>query len=485
MILVSLLVFMSCGEDFLDLKPTDAISDQEAFETLDDFHTALNGIYASMRTESYWGRNMVMNFDIATDDAYAVQGFSNQFGAQYAWTVQAGSPEVHNLWLSAYRVATRASNLINHFDGLSEGSTEERNQILGEAKLLRAMAHFDLVRVFAGPYVRSNPKNSPGVPIVVVENLEEKPRQSVADVYAFILEQANMASGLITQNRHRRYLGVDAVNAFLARVYHEMGDWRNAIIHAGNVIGLRSLSEGQQYMDLWRKDGMPAYGSDELIFVLAVHPTEASNTFALGANFVGNNPPLPPAFNWRVDYLPANELLALYDKGNDIRYAAFFRDDTPIPPVSGGVTVLVKHYYDNPLYTQRGVNQMKVFRLSELYLIRAEAKAMLGEETAANNDLSALRSARINGYVHVELGGTELIRAIHEERRKELAFEGVRWFDLRRRGEGFRRFPQPGTGPFNNLKVEADSYRWVWPIPQAEMDANTAMVQNAGYTGGL
>lgn len=471
----------SCGEDFLDLTPPDAISDQEAFETFEDFEVALNGAYASLRGGgAYWGKNMMMNFEVATDNLYAIStGFSNQWGTQHAWINQAGTGEGTSLWSAAYQVTTRTSNIINFFPNLDEGDEDERNQILGEAKLLRAMAHFDLVRVFAKPYRQSNPATDLGVPIVTVENLEEKPRATIQDVYDFILSEALEARNLITVNRHRRYLGVDAVNAFLARVYHEMGDWQNAVVYAGNVIDAVSLSSGQQYLDIWRQDGNA--GADEIIFVCAVHQSEFSNALNLGSNFVGGNAPTAPNFNWNVDYIPANDLIALYDQDNDIRFEAFFQEDVPIQGMNP-ITAVIKYYYDNPNFTTRGMNQMKVFRASEAYLIRAEAHARLGDAASANTDLSNLRAARINGYSHTDLSGDNLLNAIFDERRKEMAFEGNRWFDLRSRGVGFARNPnQPGSGGANSLEVTPNDFRWVWPIPQAEMDANSRMVQNTGY----
>lgn len=470
----------ACGDDFLELTPPDAIADVEAFETLGDFHAGLNGIYATVRQGSYWGKNMMMNFDVSVSDAYALEGFTNQWGTQYGWQIQSGTGEGANLWLVAYRVATRSSNLINNFDNLEEGSEQERNQILGEAKALRAMAHFDLVRVFGRPYRIGNPASDLGVPIVTVENLEEKPRNTVAEVYDFVLTELHEARDLITQNRHRRYLGVNGVNALLARIYHEMGDWSNAITYATAVIDEVPLSSGQDYADIWQSDGDPA-GNDEIIWVTAVHPTEFGNALNLGSNFVGGNPPLPPAYNWRVDYVPADDLIAMYDQANDIRYNSFFLTDIPVAGITADVTVFIKYPHDNPNFTQRGMNQMKVFRASEMYLIRAEAYAESGQEAQANADLSALRTARIDGYSHSDLSGGALLEAIYNERRKEMVLEGSRWFDLRRRAEGFQRTPQAGTGPFDNLVIEPDNYRWVWPIPQGEMDANLKMVQNPGY----
>ncbi len=478
-IIAFLAVFMitACDEDFLDLHPPYAISADEAFETLDDFYSGLNGIYSALRGGGgYWGKNMMMNFAVATDEAYAVEGFTNQWGGFYNWAYTAGTSEIAGLWINAYRVSTRASNLIENHGDLTEGSRSERNQILGEAKLLRAMAHFDLVRVFAKPYKHSNPSSDLGVPIVTVENIEDKPRETIADVYNFILEEAHEALDLLNTNRAIYYMGVDAANAFLARVYQEMGDWENAAEYAGEAIGSRQLAEGQDYLNVWRRDG---HGNGEVIFLCGVVQAEFTNGLNLGSNFVGSTP--PAGGNWRIDYKPGVELVELYDRDNDIRYEAFFEDDVAIVGYEAGLTVLVKYYHDNPNFEQRGMNQMKVFRLSEMYLIKAEALAELGEEADANQYLADLRDARIQGYSHTDYSGDELLEEIYKERQLELAFEGHRWFDLRRRGEGFERVPQVRSTGRDDITIEPDNHRWIYPIPQGEMDANRLMVQNPGY----
>jgi starch-binding outer membrane protein, SusD/RagB family len=458
----------SCGEDFLDLTPPFAISDQEAYENLDDFYTGLNGVYATVRGGSYYGKNMMVSFDVSVDDLYALTDFTNQYGTQYAWTTSSSTGDVYGLWLTAYRVITRSSNLINFWDRLEEGTLEERNQILGEAKLLRAMAHFDLVRVYAKPYRLSNPNTDLGIPIVVQENLLEKSRNTISDVYEFVINEAKEALELMTQNREVFFVGKNAANALLARVYHEMGDWTNAITYSSAVISVVPLSTGTDYVNIWRNDN-----GIEVIFRTAMTQGEVAG-LSIGSNYVGGITPSGP---WQVDYAPANELVDLFS-ANDIRYGAFFQEATPTQ--AGTMVVTVKYPPTNPAYTQRGANQTKIFRSSEAYLIRAEAYSY-SNEGLANADLAALRAARIPGYSHTDLAGDALKEEIYTERRKEFAFEGQRWLELKRRGLGFKRTPQFGSGPFGNIEILSGNFQWLWPIPQHEMDSNTLMIQNPGY----
>lgn len=470
--IVAVFFMTACGDDFLELTPADAISDQEAFETLEDFQSGLIGVYATLRGGAYYGKNMMVNFDVSVDDLYAVEGFTNQYGTQYAWTTSSQTNEVYALFLVAYRVITRSSNLINFWPTLEEGTEAERNQILGEAKLLRAIAHFDLVRVYAKAYRAGNPTTDLGIPIVTQENLEFKARNTVQEVFDFVIEEAKEALTLMTLNRAKFYVGPTAANAFLARVYHEMGDWANAITYSSAVISENSfpLSTGDDYIDIWRKDA-----GSEIIFRTAIHQTEFSNDVNIGSNYVGGNPPV--ANVWRIDYIPALNLILSYE-ANDIRLEAFYLTNVSTPV--GDQVVTIKYNPEHPNYSQRGMNQAKIFRTSEAYLIRAEAYSY-SNEGLANADLEALRTARISGYTHTVLAGDDLKEAIYLERRLEYAFEGQRFFDLKRRGEGFTRTPQPGAGPFGNLAMGATDYRWIWPIPQHEMDANPLMVQNQGY----
>ena len=114
-----------------------------------------------------------------------------------------------------------------------------------------------------------------------------------------------------------------------------------------------------------------------------------------------------------------------------------------------------------------------------MYLVRAEAYARLGgaNEILGLADLNALRTARIAGYTNVVLSGSALLQAIADERRKELAGEGHRFFDLKRTGRTISRT----TNCTSFCTLSPADREWALPIPQSEILANPAAVQNAGY----
>jgi hypothetical protein len=127
-----------------------------------------------------------------------------------------------------------------------------------------------------------------------------------------------------------------------------------------------------------------------------------------------------------------------------------------------------------------GVVDFKSFRTSEMFLIRAEARANTpGQEAAGLADLNTLRAARILGFTPGTETGAALTSAIALERRKELFMEGHRWFDLKRTTKSIDR----GTisAPTTQAVLASGRREWAWPIPQSEVDANGNIQQNTGY----
>ena len=169
--------------------------------------------------------------------------------------------------------------------------------------------------------------------------------------------------------------------------------------------------------------------------------------------------------------MPNPTLLDTYDQVNDVRYSSYFK-------VIDQRLVLSKYLAKSAqLGKPDGVVNFKALRTGEMYLIRAEANAKIGDETDALDDLNTLRAARINGYVPEVLSGTALTDAIELERRKELICEGHRFFDLKRTTRIINR-----TNCSNFCTLTPTDRSWTWPVPQPEIDANPAILpQNPGY----
>jgi hypothetical protein len=485
-LLVMMLFMVSACEDFLTKTPADQVATELAIQTIEDAKVALNGVYSGFKSTSYYGRNFVAYADVQTDVVQSVIGYSNQLGEIYKWSYLSDNGGITNAWDVMYTVIVRASNVIDALPEL-EATPAELNQIEGEARLARAIAHFDLVKAFAKAYTQSDPASELGVPIIEHFEIAEPERNTLQEVYNFILDEAATAAALMADNGADDvasvYLTPVAAEAFMARVNLYMGNWSDAVGHATTVIDNANYglaTDSASYASMFLNDVGP-----EVIFRVGLTKADYNGRY-IGYNYYNSSQGAPNS-----DYIPAQWILDLFS-GNDIRSDIVFRFNTT---KFGWAWNLVWKYpgnplfYDNPEVTTNS-NMYKMFRISEMYLIRAEANAELTNDVLALQDYNDLRSNRIEGYVEESHTGEGLKTAIWVERNRELCFEGHRMWDLKRKGLGFTRVPidhpingtitNPGPSQ-NELSVTASDPRWQWPIPDEELKANENITPNPGY----
>ena len=475
----------SC-EEFLVKNPHDSVITDLAIKSYNDATVALNGVYSGYKSTAYYGRYFVVHADILTDELQSVIGYSNQLGEFYKWTFLADNGEITAAWNIMYQVIVRASNIIDALPGIEDADQEELDQIEGEARLARAIAHFDLVKAFAKSYLHSDPLTDLGVPIVEHFKVAEPERNTIEEVYAFIIDEAKTAKSLLSDHGADDvasvFLTQVAAEAFLARVSLYMGEYNDAIGHATKVIDNKFYElarDSATYSDLFLHDI-----GNEVIFKIGLTRSDFNGRY-IGYNYYNNSQGLP-----NVDYIPADWIINLFDP-DDYRVSIAFKTE---PTDHGWSWPLVWKYPGNPLFYGSDIttnaNMYKVFRLSEMFLIRSEAFAELDQFTIALIDYNTLRSARIDNYTNENLTGQALKEAIWEERIRELCFEGHYYWDLKRKGMGFERVPviHPVEGTITNpgpsqseLQVDPGDLRWVWPIPDAELRANDNITPNPGY----
>jgi hypothetical protein len=484
---ILILVTLSACEDFLVKNPADAVIADVAIESIEDAQIALHGVYAAFKSTGYYGRYFVANTDVQTDQVQSVIGYSNQLGEHYKWSYLSDNGEITGAWAAMYAVAVRASNIIDKLPEL-EGSVQDLEQIEGEARLARAIAHFDLVKSFAKAYTLSSPETDLGVPIVQHFEIGQPERNTIQEVYDFILDEAEQAGSLMTDHEAADnssvFLTVATADAFLARVNLYMGNWNDAVKYATRVIDrstVFSLAEDSaSYADMFLYD----MGS-EVIFRVGLTSSDYNGRY-IGYNYY-NKPQDTP----NPDYIPAEWVMDMYSS-TDYRLFVNFKNDYT---THGWEWPLIWKYPGNPaFYGQSGsttnANMYKMFRLPEMYLIRAEANAELGKDNLAIYDYNELRRNRISGYEDETYTGPALKDAIWLERQRELCFEGHLFFDLKRKGLGFTRKPinhpvkgqitNPGPNQ-NELSIKPDNNKWLWPIPDGELRANENITPNPGY----
>ena len=466
----------------IDLQPTHNVDGSQFFNKIEDYELALTGTYSRLLQDSYYGNSntgagafvglpdmLSDNFFESTESLFNYQNFAR-------WNYVADDPFVQDIWEDAYRVIQQANVTLRGIDRLATTNPGEVNRIKAQALALRAMAHFDLLRYFGEQYDRNS--TAKGIAYVDYFDVEVKPaRLTVKQDYDRIEADFKQAKTLMTAMDQpiqgtgtgaadRAYIDDMVVNGLLARMYLYANSLDSAVKYSTLCINARPLATRANFPNIW----LDATTS-EVIWSVKFESLNAGIGDLL-FYAVGN----------RASYRPTNNLLALYDQVSDVRYNSYYRNllRGANRTVSPSRIVLIKYDAKQAnLSKPDGIVNFKALRTGEMYLIRAEALARLGgaNEALGLADLNTLRAARIAGYVPQVLTGTALLDAIADERRKELAGEGHRFFDVKRTTRSIIRT----TNCTSFCTLAPGAREWSFPIPQSELLANPAHQQNTGY----
>jgi len=364
-------------------------------------------------------------------------------------------------WAEIYEAINMANQIINAPFKPAPAVQDEYNQIIGEAYAVRALAHFDLVRLFAQHYTFTAGASHLGVPIVTKFDIASNPaRNTVAEVYAQVISDFNEAISLMTMDSgNSGRFSKDAAQALLSRVYLYMEDFVNAETLASAVInsGKYALVDSADYATMF----CPGLSSEAILEVINIQVDRyAFDHVGYMYQKIGYG-----------DYLPSKDLLNLIDD-NDVRKTTFVLDEELVGQYGDyRVNKFPSEGEDN------GTDNIPVIRLSEVYLNRAEARAKLGNDAGAQADLNMIRQRGLPTAPAITVTGQALLEDIAIERRVELCFEGHRIFDITRHKQNLVRVDC--TAPVCTVNYPDD--RFILPIPLVEMDVNPNMVQNPGY----
>ncbi|WP_290710598.1 RagB/SusD family nutrient uptake outer membrane protein [Flavihumibacter sp. CACIAM 22H1] len=443
-----------CSKEYLEKKPYNALPVDQAIKTEADLLIAVRGTYAGLRNLDLYGRTMPLLGDLMGDNTYQSVTNSNRYTLynQYAMSVADGN--ALNMWTAAYNVILRANNIINA--NLEE--TAAIKSYKGEAYAIRGLMYFELLRFFSKPYAESTTAN--GVPVVLAFNPTDKPsRKSVAEVYTQVLSDLGQAYSLLGAYSNSSRISKYAAKAIEARVLLTKGDKAAALTAALEVINSNefTLTDESNHVAYWRN---PAPLTNKLETLFEVSSDGVSNLSFDALGYIYNQ-------NGYGDFLCADDLYALF-ADTDVR-KLLLEEGTR----GGAPGVFVKKYTN--ITTDR--DDTKVIRLSEVYLIAAEA-SLATDEVAARDFLNAVATRRDPDFAGYTSTGAALLEDILTERRKELAFEGQRFHDLNRLKRPIVRstnFPAAAR----NIPYPFD--KRLLPIPQSEQDANPNIAPNPGY----
>src|SRR5690606_16607851 len=375
-----------------------------------------------------------------------------------------------------YRVIDRVNRVLAALpNAVTEANSDEdlRKQIRGEALFLRAYSHFELFRYYCKNY---DPAGL-GMIYMTTSSLEPRARDQMGPYFENILADIAEAKGLLPNSLSDVYRANRLAAVGLhARVALYMRDWSAASTYSTEYINALPLATQEEFSDIWDDQGKA-----EVAFKLARTTTAGRVGSIYRGLFTRNaagNLVAPASIPW----VPSDKLWNAFDQSDDIRFKEYLIDEPILRAVQGKPHKIVNKYRGTGYATtNENVNDIKLFRTGEMYLIRAEARAELNQLSEGAADLNALRAARITGYSNQTFSSKDiLIQAIIDERFKELAFEGHRFWDLKRRNLPIQRLASDAPSPAS-ATLPANAYHFVLPIPNAEIAGNPLIQQNEGY----
>ncbi|RWU04859.1 RagB/SusD family nutrient uptake outer membrane protein [Pedobacter chitinilyticus] len=465
--LMAMLVFSfaSCKK-FLEKEPIGKVGKQVLFEDVNGAQLGLVGAYRLVL--DYNRDEFGMHGDVASDNMVYTPTPAAQFMGQsfnFSSTPEDDALVTGHIWLSVFEALNNVNNVLNALPALKEKFPDQLSQIEtieGQALVLRALCHFDLSKVYAQPYNFTADASHLGVPVLTKTPSpgENVVRRSMKQTYDQIL--LDITSALPLLNKYNNFTNQALVNyqaalGLLSRVYLYKGDWQNCLNTSNLVIAdtrykLATATEYKSLYSTYTPNANTSSTKSEILFQLSGASIEKVSITELNVIFASQ-------------YGASSKLLNTFD-ADDIRKTQLFN------------TLNSPRIYTTK-YTA-GAYAIKVVRLSEVYLNRAEANWNLKKYDDAKEDLRVI-SQRAHPNQTINIGNPspdDLYRLIAEERNRELCFEGHRLYDLVRRKESLTR------GVDCNSTVCTLTYpndKFVLPITTKELDANKGMKQNPGY----
>lgn len=476
-VILCIFAMTSC-DSFLDMKPSNSGNADGAIQTAKDAEVFINGLMSKMSSSSYYGRNFIMYGDTKGGDlAIASQG--RGLDDLYTFNHSASSGSYSGFWSQMYHCILQINSLLENMERLEkEGSSENFSEYKGQALTARALIYYDLVRLYGKPY--NMDKSAYGVPNITksLTAIDQPSRATVEENYTQILKDLKdgVTAG-ISKSKKNGYLNYYANLAIQARVYLSMDNYDAALTAAETIMIDKKyqLYTNANWLDSWTKE----YGS-ESIFEIAMYVDESDlGTGSLGF-YLMRAAKKRSAMGW---FMASDYFLARLgeDKG-DIRWGIMDYDETNIERYGS----CNKYSLGDKEGSTTAVN-VKVIRLSEIYLIAAEAalKATIPNKQKAADYLNEIRKRSPNLAPATAATVTEDM--ILNEKSKEFFAEGLRFFDMIRLNKKIEfndDFIKPSVTIRHREKVlDRTFYKCILPISKGEMDANPPIKeqQNPGY----
>ncbi len=461
-------------EDSLDFEIKDSLTLENYFQTEEDAVSSVTAVYDALGDLSLYKSRLWLVQDIASDDCNALSTWNDPNAQQFqSYTLDPTNNYLEGIWQASYQLISRANLSIDRIPEINMAESL-RSRLVGEAKFLRALAYFNLVRLFGD------------VPLVLETktDIDEYllPRASSEDIYTQIINDLTAAEKVLPKN----YTGSNKGRAtrgasmgMLAKVYLTRQDWQLAAEKSKDVIDMNVYELWDDYKDNFREANKN--GKESLFEVQFYSAQQSENT-----QIVISGLPSIYAFPAGVGIiLPTDDLLDRFEEG-DYRYDVTFFEEYSYFGNNTFDPHIWKHWdqdaYEPDETGQSGAN-FPVMRYAEVLLMYAEAlnEANNGPTAEAYDAVNQVRERARNGEegVVADLQGLnyeEFRDAVLNEKRLETVNEGQRWFDLKRTGKLIEYVNRAKGG-----QADPQPHHYLFPIPQREIDINPNLSQNDQY----
>lgn len=441
----ALVVSGAACEKRLDIEPKQSVDQSLALNTSSDVEAALIGAYQRAGDGDVLGGNAFVNAELLgsfneINWAGTFQGMTQIYNK----SIPKNNTFVRDTWLDSYEAINVTNNVL---DALDKVDAAKKDRVEGEAKFLRALLYFNLVKWFGKDWNNGDPNTNLGVPIIteptrVIGEDNKVPRNTVAEVYAFVIQDLTDAKAKLPET-NSFFASTYSASGLLARVYLQQSNFPGAATEANRVIASNRYQLTQTYAESFPAPASPAArpNTSEEIFSIQVTTTSGINDF--NTYFSSNG---------RAEIDITDDHFNLYEP-NDDRLSLFY--------VDGGAVYTGKH--------ENQYGNVTIIRLAEMYLIRAEANFRLGGAPIGGvtpaQDINRIR-ARVGLDPIADADLT--LENIISERHLELAFEGFVVDDAKRLQRNI------GATLWNSPLL-------VFPIPEREILINDELEQNEGY----
>ncbi len=482
---LSALIFSACSKEYLETRPSNAVTEQEINSEIASIYAAIDGqnkeLFAfstngSDRADEYGQKSIDLQSDLMGNDMVVHSQGYGWFNSTYQyveWGRKTNGRQSDNAWFFYYDLIKQSNKILAVIDGVVDATNDDKENVKGQVLGIRAYAYYYLVNLFQQTYKGGESK--PGVPLYVTDVTEGKGRGTVEDVYNQIKADLEAAETFLDgkPRASKNNMNVDVVRGFRARVALIQEDWATAAAKAHLAAIDYPLMDASSYI---ATNAFSSIDNPEWMWGSYIDDQNAT----IYASFFSHMDVS------RLDYASLGGQKKITAQLYDLLPVSDVRQQCWVAPGTGSDPYVdynqVKHQLPDPSSWAADYLYM---RASEMYLIEAEALARQGQDAPARVVLESMivSTGRDPNYSASAFSGQGLIDEILTQRRIELWGEGFSLIDIKRLGQGLNRPSGPGNhggSSFNPIVYTTSPLepRFLMRIPQRELDANSSMTAN-------